>query len=359
MPYNQIPLELDITGKNINNKIVDEPHTLSNRPVRSIAPKLGPFFAESLQVKEGINTLIRGTDYQIVELHQEATLKYGKEISSVILVINKNIGSNVTITYQALGGHYTYNSNAIANMYQSVINDNRPVNWTNIVNKPSEFNPTIHRHLLDDVFGFEPIVDHLERIKRAITLGQVNVVLEIIKQILSEFKCKELPKILPNNKLVEYDALLYFLSRRKILNNIWIDKKDCIWVKGTSVIIQIDTTGYPNNTTLYWEFYVPNLDINLPFTSNNSFKTNNNIIEISIYIPTNFISNTPIYLGIKENLNDIEYKAVTYKLDVNDSITTDSIYSYLLYDSNEDLSYPFVNEASLNDELRLYYQIRH
>ena len=221
-----------------------------------------------------------------MELHQEATLKYGKEISSVILIINPNINSSVTVTYQALGGHYTYSDTAIANMYQSVITDNRPVDWTNLFNKPTEFNPTIHRHLLDDIYGFEPIVDYLERIKRAITLGQTSIVLEIVSSLLSKFNCGELPKVLPNNKLIQYDSLLFFLSRRKLLNNIWVDKKDCVWYKGDSAIIQIDTSGYPVNTILYWEFYKPDSNVGLFSKKFGSFKTNGSVVEVQIYVPS-------------------------------------------------------------------------
>lgn len=361
MPFNQQVLDLDITGTNLSNKIVDEPHSLSNKPIRSISPNYGPFFAESLIVKDGGVILNRGSDYQIVELHQEATLKYGKEISSVILIINQNVSSNVTITYQALGGHYTYSDAAIASMYQAVINDNRPVNWTNIFNKPTEFNPTIHRHLLEDIYGFEPIVDYLERIKRAITLGQTTIVLEIINSLLSKFKQNELPKCLPNNRLIQYDALLYFLSRRKILNNIWVDKKDPVWYKGDSAIIQIDTSGYPTGTVLYWELYKPDLNVGLFGTKSGSFKTNGNITEIQLYVPSqdNHIE-YPLYLGIKENTQQQDFVAVTYLIEIAEHKSTDYTLPYLVSDSRSDLSLlslssiDNIDDLSNNDEYRLY-----
>lgn len=359
MAYNQVVLELDTTGKNINNKIIDEPHSLSNRPTRSIAPKLGPCFAEGLVVKDGVNELDRGVHYQLVELHQEATLRYGKEIVSVILIIDKNVSSNVTITYQALGGHYTYSDNAIANLYQSVINDNRPVDWANLMNKPTDFNPSIHRHLLDDVFGFEPVVDLLERIKRAITLGQTSIVLEIVNSLLSKFKGEEILKILPSNKLIQYDALLFFLSRRKILNNLWVDKKDQTWVKGNSVVVQVETSGYPVGTTLYWELYKPDLNIALFTSKKGEFKTNGGIVDISLYIPSDpNVVESPIYLGIKEHPDEEDFKAVTYTLDIEEHKSTDSAYGHLLFAGQDDSESPmFVGEIDGNDELRLWYQL--
>jgi len=147
-------------------------------------------------------------------------LKFGKEISSVILIINNQLGPNFTITYQVLGGHYTYDDSTIANLYQSVISDNRPVDWINVVNKPIEYPPTLHRHLLDDLYGFEPIVDYLERIRRAITLGQTDIILSILNEIYTKFTPQELPKVVPHSRVLTYDAFLHFITYKKLINKI-------------------------------------------------------------------------------------------------------------------------------------------
>ncbi len=355
----QLALRLneDRTGTNIDNRIVNEPYTLSEKTVRSIAPINGPFFANGLIIMDGARPLVRGTDYQLVELHQEATLLTGKEIYSVILIINKDISSSGTMTYQALGGHYQYNDAPIANLFQSVLNDNRPVDWNNIFNKPTEFNPSIHRHLLDDVYGFEPVVDYLERIKRAITLGQTTIVLEIVNSLLSKFKCRELPLALPSSKLIQYDALLFFLSRRKILNDIWVDKKYCRWVKGQTTTIQIDTSGYPVGTDLYWQFYKQNNETVTLFTTKDGWiKSNGDIVEVTIYIPSDLtINESNLYLGIKEHPDDIDFKAVTYVIDIEDPVTTTSLYGYMLTSPSEGNDFESMTAyLDNNDEYRIY-----
>lgn len=358
---NPIPiLELDLTGTNVNNRTIDEPHTLSDRPTRSIAPKKGPFFGQSLIVKDSAMTLTRGKDYQLVELHQEATLKTGKEVCSVILIINKAVAQHVTITYQAIGGHYTYSDEPIARLYQSVITDNRPVDWnTGIFNKPTEFNPTIHRHLLDDIYGFEPVVDYLERIKRAITLGQTSIVLEIVNSLLSKFKHTELPKALPSSKLIQYDALLYFLSRRKILNDIWIDKKEELWVKGQSVSIEIDTSGYPPGTDLYWTFYRQNDEAVTLFSKKSGWvKGNGGVVEVGVYIPSDYnIIESNLYIGVKEHPDEEDFKAVTYVIDIQEPVTTSSLYGYLLMGNDEGNTIDLHADIDANDERRLYYML--
>lgn len=361
MPYNVPVLDLDITGVNPNNRIVDEPHTLSDKKVRSIAPNYGPFYAESLIVKEGANILTRGVDYQIVELHQEATLKYGKEISSVILIINPNIGSEVTITYQALGGHYTYSDYAIANLYQSVINDNRPVAWDNIINKPLEFPPTVHRHLLEDVYGFESIVDYLERIKRAITLGQAGVVLEIVNNLLTSIKCNDLRKAKPLDAYIRYDHLLWFLTKRKLLSAISLDPLTHKWTKGRSYTILIDTKDYPINKTLYWEFFNPYTNyVDLFTVSRGSFVTNGDIVELSVYVPTEVgVNPEPLYFCVKENENSDEYMAVSCRITLNEAVTTSSYFAFALESIEQyKFEYYFLPDIDTNDEKRLFYMLK-
>ena len=353
MTYNVVRLELDITGTNPDNRIIDEPHTLSDNSVRSIAPNYGPFFAESVIVKDGVNILIRGVNYQIAELHQEATLRYGKEISSVILIIDKNVSSNVTITYQALGGHYCYTDYAIANLYESISKDNRPVDWSNVLEKPTEYPPTIHRHLVEDIYGFEPIVDYLERIRQAITLGQTNVVLRIIDGLLARYNCDELPKVKPTPKILTYDAFLHFITQKKLINQVSIKFKDCYQYLGGTLVLEIDSRGYPSGTTLYWQFYTVNSTQNTIYDSQpHAFKTTNSLQYIYIYLPTStIIQNTNIYVGVKANSNDNEFIAVSYLPNLLPNLTTDTVKYYLLFhNKNFKSSYSLFYYDQDNDE---------
>lgn len=357
MPYNLVRLELDITGKNPDNKIIDEPHTLTTNQVRSIAVNYGPFYAESVIVRNGATVYVRGSDYQIVELHQEATLKYGKEISSVILILNPSISSPVTVTYQALGGHYCYDDSAIANLYQSVINDNRPVDWVNVIDKPEQYPPTLHRHLVDDLYGFESVVDYLERIKQAITLGQVDVVLEIIKGLLFRYTCKELPKVIPLNKILTYDAFLHFITYKKLINQVSVRYKDCQQYLGDSFSVEIDSTGYPSNQTLYLEFYSSEINKGKLF-DNLQYKvtTNNGTQVFRYYLPTmNYIMGVPLYMGIKINPDDQEYTAVTYLANVPPIKTTTLMKQYLLFkDKKTDTPEVMYLEDDELDEKHVY-----
>jgi hypothetical protein len=359
MSITTVALDLDTTGVRSDNLITDEPHDLSSRPTRSIAPRHGAFFASSVRLYDGVRLLTRGIDYQIVELHQEATLRFGKEIASVLLVINPEVSSHVTITYQALGGHYSHSDRAIANLYESVINDRRPVDWKNIFNRPSEFNPTIHRHLLDDVYGFEPVVDYLERIKRAITLGQTDVLMTVIRALLAQFQCKELPKVLPSQKLMAYDAFLYFMSRRKLLSDTWIDTPQCRWLKGDSSIFEIDSSAYPVGTTLYWQLYKPEGSIALFPTVKGTVQGNGGVVQVSIYTPSaDYVIEEPLYLGVRDDPLAEEFKAVTYQIKIQEHASTTDIVGYLYgCHSEPNEREMFVGDIASDPEQRLYYML--
>ena len=336
MAFNVVRFELDITGNNPSNRVIDEPCTAIGGPeTRAFTVKYGPFFAQSLIIKDGVRFLNRGSDYQVLELHQEATALYGKEISSVILIINQNVSSNLLVTYQALGGHYTYDDSAIINLYNSVINDNRPVDWSNVVNKPTEYPPKLHRHLLDDVYGFEAVVDYLERIKRVLSLNQYEMLFQVIEKLYTKFKCKEIPAIIPSRKIVTYDAMLHFVTYKKLINQVNISFKDCTQYIGDSFIVNIDSSGYPLGSTLYWEFYIPSRDyFNYATLPKGYFNTTDGLQTLQFYIPSlEGRSDDPLYVGLKLSPDDTEFYSVSYLANIQNTInktnTKAGIYAFL------------------------------
>ena len=168
----------DQTGTNPDNLITNEPHALSDKQVRAFAPIYGPFFTDNAKLNDAAtNTLLeRGTQYQFVELLREVSLMLGKEICCVVLILDTNVSSNVTFTYNCVGGLYqNENASAIVNLYETVAADTRPVAWKDILNKPLQFEPTDHIHLLRDINGFEPMVTMLERIRNALMLSDVPI----------------------------------------------------------------------------------------------------------------------------------------------------------------------------------------
>lgn len=165
----------DPTGVNPDNSIQGEIHNLTSHAVRAVAPTYGPFFTASLQVYDNgtDQILTKGTDYEVVEMLEDITLRLGKEVCNLILILNQSVSSAVRINYQVVGGLYQNSAAALINMYETVLQDSRPVAWENVLGKPLLFPPTTHLHNLEDVYGFEPIVGALERVRNAIILSDV------------------------------------------------------------------------------------------------------------------------------------------------------------------------------------------
>lgn len=180
--------QLDLTGRDIDNLIQGEEHTPPMKVVRSITPTYGPYFSESMRVYDIVtNTLLtKNVDFLCVDVFGLPTAQTGKEVCSILLLVNKNI-TGVRIDYQTLGGPYEKDYSAIRLLIENLTNDTRQVSWPNIINKPSGFNTNMHLHKLGDVIGFEYLVVEIERLKTAILIGDELNHTEILSYIDKRF----------------------------------------------------------------------------------------------------------------------------------------------------------------------------
>lgn len=164
----------DMTGLSPNNLVLGEQHNTVNTRVRAIAPLHGPFYSDSVVLRDSLTNeiLVRDLDYFCVEYYETPSLKSGKEVCAIVLITNENIATNqFLLEYQVVGGEFSYSYDAIAELVNKVMDDTRPVNWPNILNIPPRFQPAPHRHDVGDTFGWEYVVAQLEQIRRAILVG--------------------------------------------------------------------------------------------------------------------------------------------------------------------------------------------
>lgn len=174
---------LDKNGTNPSNFVSREPHSLTpvQRPtdVRVACPIYGPFFNErgSLSVRDRANgvTLAYGVDYKVTDLLLDPTLNFGKPIGQWIVIQTATVSNEIEISYQVLGGNYQNDATAVQHVYQTFLNDTRPVDWSNISGKPDTFPPSLHMHLLEDVVGWGPVIVALDNVANCITLSNTPV----------------------------------------------------------------------------------------------------------------------------------------------------------------------------------------
>lgn len=176
---------LDLTGTNVNNRVIGEPHSLPVRRYRSIAPLYGPYYTESLIVTDASNSelLTKDIHYKCVDIVGIPTAQTGKEICTVLVITAPTVSSQVTITYQALGGGYEHNHEAIKKLIDNLLVDDRPVYWPSIINRPADFTPSHHLHAIGDVYGFEYLTSELERLRTSIMLGDERSHTDILNYI--------------------------------------------------------------------------------------------------------------------------------------------------------------------------------
>lgn len=164
---------LDLTGINPTNLVTGDPKTLPAGVNRAIVPSYGPFYSESLVVRDAISgqVLTPNVHYVASQLVQTPTLKSGKEVMSVVVVIDAGVADDVELDYQVVGGDYSASVEALQTMINNLDLDNRTVSWGDILGIPDAFVPTAHLHDVGDLYGFEYLVEALEMIRTAILMG--------------------------------------------------------------------------------------------------------------------------------------------------------------------------------------------
>ena len=167
-----IKYPVDKTGLNLNNKVIDEIHITSDSSKRCFVPHYGPFYVESIRIEtvDGIE-LIPKDDFLILQPYQEASVEIGKDIACIIYVHNRAITKDIKVTYQVVGGEWSWSVYAIQDLLDSILIDDRAVKWMSILGKPLKFDPLPHPHDIGDTYGWEYLAIQIENLTRAIMYG--------------------------------------------------------------------------------------------------------------------------------------------------------------------------------------------
>lgn len=267
---------LDPTGVNANNAVFGEVQTLAQVQIRAVSPEYGPFFTESVKIYDHVTNreLEKGVEYKFVEVLQDATMKFGKEIAQLILITNTDVGNQVRLNYQVLGGLYQKTTQGLVNLYNAFMADDRPVDWANVLNKPYEYPPTLHRHLLEDIYGFEPVIVALERIRNAITLSDVPAFEALISWIRNNVVSEQEINIgEANQKYVTFERLLYSLKNLNY-NAITLTPSKTYLSAGDILYVDLSSTNFEEDTVLYWTIDHDN-------TEASNFGTTTGIVNVS------------------------------------------------------------------------------
>ena len=176
--------KLDLTGVSVNNKVIREPHSLGAASIRTVVLNNGSYYGDSLVVtdSEG-NQLQELVDYRKAQLYQEPTIKSGKPVYAILVIINPNLVGNIYVTYQVVGDIYSFSTLALRETLADIDLSNATINWDNILGIPTSYPPAPHIHSIGDMYGFEHLMDSMESVRRAILTGDEAAIVTLLERI--------------------------------------------------------------------------------------------------------------------------------------------------------------------------------
>lgn len=168
-----IKYPFDPTGVSTDNLVQGEEHTLPQGEYRAIALDYGPFYTQGLVVRDVASgeRLTPGSQFKAIELVEEAVIQTGLEACAILVVTDPDVSDSISADYQVVGGQFSTSVDAIRQLIENLDLDNRSIEWAMILDKPAAYPPTGHLHSINDVYGWQYVVDAIRMVKDAILTG--------------------------------------------------------------------------------------------------------------------------------------------------------------------------------------------
>lgn len=176
---------VDLSAVNPNNLVTRESHQLVHHEGtahRVLVPTYGGFYTQGLDVRnDSYVSLTPNVDYIATYVYEDATTRTGFQVCGAIVIINPLVSELVYVTMQIVGGDYAYSTDALSATVLSLQgHDSTWVpTWAGFIGSPTQFPPGGFEQELWQQQGFQPFVLELERLNRAITLGDLDTLKEI------------------------------------------------------------------------------------------------------------------------------------------------------------------------------------
>lgn len=197
----------DIRNTNPENEIRQEPFSVDAGVwTRVIVPRHSPFFVDSLKLYfPNGQPMVPNKHFRVFSLMSRITDLCGHQVSCTIELMDENITDGL-IDYDVVGEFSLFDT-TLANMVTNASNDDRPVYWEHISNKPVVFPPTLHGHsLLYDVVAFMDLIEFFDLLSATIEEQGSSILQVKLRHALTML----------NHYMAEYKAmLLAFLERHE------------------------------------------------------------------------------------------------------------------------------------------------
>lgn len=266
---------LDPTGRSPNNFIQGEEHILGPAPgpYHPVAPRYGPFFDNDETRKVFRNGVLINPEehYFTQSLVLTPSRDFSGDVCELIILKNMVEGDVITLEYQCLGAEFQNNMSGLVDLYNAYIKDNRPVDWTKVLNKPTEFPPAYHLHMLKDVIGWETIIVAIERLINVLSLQGVPAFDALVDWVLARTLEVVSEEEIRNARLVDKVVTmrrLVFAAKALHFNSMKAKAVETTVRYGGQFVINVESTNLPDIERLYWTVqHIDSVDQNFLSTS--------------------------------------------------------------------------------------------
>lgn len=267
--YNNFYLPYDKTGKYTSN-LITEPQKIKQGANRLIILGYISFFGDSLVITDFTNTtgvILNNTQYSKIEFDAEQTAFTGLEVYKGIIITDPNVGTNLSISYQAVGGVNNPNASILIPLVNSMTAPNKPSNWADIGNKPTLYQPGYHLTDAKNVYGFEYLTSSFNRLLSAIK-NSTGIKQAWLSRIVASYQTRVQTFISAYNKNIElgftplmtnlYQLTLKLYADTQVLINF---RKNMGSTLDTQVAQLKTLTDTANKTALTYEYYYRGYEI--------------------------------------------------------------------------------------------------
>ncbi len=161
---------LDLHGTAVTNRVVNELHEIGNRTQRVFASDYGPFFGNTVVVRDAVTNrvLIPVSEYLLLHAYEEAQDRVGQAVYAAVLILNPEVSTRVHLDCNYVGGEFSYSKFALVQAIDALVNTDQPVYWGELVGVPSQFAPAPHLHSIYHTYGWKTMVDAVNEVGVAI-----------------------------------------------------------------------------------------------------------------------------------------------------------------------------------------------
>ena len=175
----------DNTAQDKGNYIPDDVKVIPPNGGKVVAASKGAFYADTLVIRKGQETLQLNRDYELAGFYQQATEETGKPVN-VLVVFKDHIDGEVRMSYQVVGGIFIGVWETVQDYINILLVDPRKQRWDDILDKPELYAPMDHYHDINDTYGWDVLPYKISELTSAVTRvrsREMRLVYERILQI--------------------------------------------------------------------------------------------------------------------------------------------------------------------------------